>query len=301
VLHRYHFGLSILALPLVAGAAFAQTQPASSPAALPPALRAIFASQLASQLAAADTVTVSISPGGVVPVYSSSTTVESGSWVSIYGQNLASAPATWNGDFPQQLGGTSVTVNGKPAYLWFVSPGQINLQTPDDPTATGSVNVVVTNGSGAATSTVTIGQFGPSWSLLDSKHVAGIIIRTDNSGAYAGGVYDIIGPTGSSLGFATKAAKAGDTVELFAVGFGPTTPAVPAGHAFSGAAPIPATSNLSVTVGGTAITPDFAGMTGAGLFQINLKIPPGLGSGDLPLSAIVGGASTPNNVVISVQ
>jgi len=300
VLHKHRFGLSILALPLLAGVAFGQTQAASPQSALPPALRAIFASQLASQLAAADTVTVSISPGGVVPVYSSSTTVEPGSWVSIYGQNLASGVATWNGDFPQQLGGTSVTVNGKPAYLWFVSPGQINLQAPDDP-ATGSVNVVVTNGNGSATATVTLGQFGPSWSLLDSKHVAGIIIRTDNSGAYAGGVYDIIGPTGSSLGYATKAAKAGDTVELFAVGFGPTNPVVPAGHPFSSAAPLADPNSLRVTVGGTPITPDFAGMTGAGLFQINLKIPAGLGSGDLPLSAIVGGASTPSGVVISVQ
>jgi uncharacterized protein (TIGR03437 family) len=299
VLHRHHFRLSILLLPLLAGTAFGQTQPASQ-SALPPALRAIFATQLASQLAAADTVTVSISPGGVVPVYSTSTTVQSGSWVSIYGQNLASGVATWNGDFPQQLGGTSVMINGKPAYLWFVSPGQINLQTPDD-TAGGSVNVVVTNSSGSATSTVTLGQFGPSWSLLDTKHVAGIIIRTDNSGAYAGGVYDIIGPTGSSLGYATKAAKAGDTVELFGVGFGPTNPPVPAGLAFSGAAPVLPTSGLQVSVGGVVIPPDFAGMTQAGLFQINLKIPAGLGAGDLPLSAIVGGASTPTGVVLSVQ
>jgi uncharacterized protein (TIGR03437 family) len=52
--------------------------------------------------------------------------------VSIYGTNLASGTTIWNGDFPVSLGGTSVEIDGKPAYLEFVSPGQINLQAPDD-------------------------------------------------------------------------------------------------------------------------------------------------------------------------
>ncbi len=233
MLNRFKVNPKILLLPLAAGAAFAQTSVMpfhpGSPAEQPPPpaqLRAIFANPLASRLAAADTATVSINTGGVVPIYSTSTTIQAGSWVSIYGTNLATANATWNGNFPTTLGGTSVTVNNKPAYLWFVSSGQINLQAPDD-TATGTVPVVVKTPTGSATSTVTLGQFGPSFSLLDSSHVAGIIIRTDGSGAYGGGSYDIIGPTGSSLGFGTVAAKAGDTVELFGVGFGATNPAGP--------------------------------------------------------------------------
>ena len=164
--------------------------------------------------------------GGVVPVYSSLNTVTPGEWVSIYGANLATGDAIWNGDFPKTLGGTSVTVDNRPAVLWFVSPSQINLQIPDD-TATGPVLVVVTTPSSVSTATVSVAPFSPSFSLLDGTHVAGIILRTDDSGAYGGGTYDILGPTGSSLGYATVAAKAGDTVELFAVGLGPTTPAVP--------------------------------------------------------------------------
>jgi uncharacterized protein (TIGR03437 family) len=295
--------LQIFLLPLVAGMAFGQTSAGSSaagPAGFPASLRAIFAGQLASQLAAADSVVVSISAGGVVPVYSTSTTIEAGSWISIYGNNLAPANATWNGDFPISLGDTSVMINNKPAYLWFVSPTQINLQAPDD-TATGTVPVVVTNPSGSATSTVTLGQFGPSFSLLDATHVAGIIIRTDGSGAYGGGVYDIIGPTGSSLGYATKAAKAGDTVEVFGVGFGPTIPPVPAGHAFSGAAPVDPASGLKILINGVSLTPAFAGVTQAGLFQINVTIPQAAGTGDVSLAAIVGGVQTTAGPVISLQ
>jgi hypothetical protein len=120
----------------------------------------------------------SITPGGVVPVFSTANTIQPGEWVSIYGTNLADAASTWNGDFPQSLGGTSVTINGKSAYLWYVSPTQINLQAPDDST-TGSVAVTVMTGRGSSSASVTLSPFAPSFSLLDSKHVAGIILRSN--------------------------------------------------------------------------------------------------------------------------
>jgi uncharacterized protein (TIGR03437 family) len=243
--------------------------------------------------------TVSINANGIVPIYSKSTTIQAGSWVSIYGANLAATNTTWGGDFPTKLDGTTVTINNKLAYLWYVSPGQINLQAPDD-TATGTVPVVVTTSSGSVSSTVTLGQFGPSFSLLDSTHVAGIILRPDGSGTYGqgSGSYDIIGPTGNSLGYATVAAKAGDTIELFGVGFGETNPPVAAGQALSSSAQ--AVSQIGIMIGGTVVTPSFAGMTEAGLFQFNLTLPAGLGTGDLALVGLVGGVQTPTGVVISL-
>jgi uncharacterized protein (TIGR03437 family) len=165
--------------------------------------------------------------------------------------------------------------------------------------ATGTVSVTLTNATGSWTSTVTLGQASPSFSLLDNKHVAGIILRFDGSGAYGGGTYDIIGPTGTSLGYPTVAAKAGDIVELFGVGFGPTNPTVPAGKIFSGAA---VTVNpVQLTIGGTAVSPSFAGLTSAGLYQFNLTIPAGLGSGDVPLVAMTDGAQTQSGGMISLQ
>jgi hypothetical protein len=94
------------------------------------------------------------------------------------------------------------------------------------------------------------------------------------------------------------AAKAGDIVELFGVGFGPTSPAVLAGQPFSGAAP---TSNpVNLFIDNVSVTPSFAGLSSAGLFQINLTIPTGLGTGDVPLTATVGGVQTQSGVVISL-
>jgi uncharacterized protein (TIGR03437 family) len=242
--------------------------------------------------------TPSITAGGIVPVDSNVGTIQPGEWVSIFGSNLAGSTVTWNQDFPQTLGGTTVTIDGRKAYLWYVSPGQINLQAPDD-SATGTVPVVVTTANGSATANVTLAAYAPSLLLLDAKHVAGIILRSNGTGAYGGGSYDIIGPTGTSLGYPTVAAKAGDMVELYGTGFGPTTPAVLAGQAFTGAA---ATANVSVIINSQVrVTPAFAGLSGAGLEQINLTIPSGLGTGDVPLVATVGGVQTPSYVVISLQ
>ena len=239
-----------------------------------------------------------ISSNGVVPLFSTATTIQPTSWISIYGTNLATSTALWTGNFPTSLGGASVTVNGKPGYLYYASPTQLNLQAPSD-TATGSVNVVVTTSNGTSTSTVTLGQYGPSFSSLDGKHVAGIILRSDGSGAYGGGTYDIVGPTGTSLGYKTVAAKAGDSLVLFGVGFGPTNPVVAAGQAYSGAAST--TSPVTLLINNKSTTPAFAGLTSAGLYQFNLTVPSGLGTGDVPLQGMVGGVTTPTGPVLSLQ
>jgi uncharacterized protein (TIGR03437 family) len=241
--------------------------------------------------------TPSITPGGIVPIGSTVSTIQSGSWVAMYGNNLATSTATWNGDFPTSLGGASVTVNGKSAYFYYASPGQVNFQAPDD-VSTGSVNVVVTTSAGTATSTVTLASAAPSFPLLDAKHPAAIILRSDGSGAFGLGTYDILGPTGTSLGYKTVAAKAGDNLVLFGVGFGPTTPAVPAGKPFASTAP---TNNpVTFNVGGKTVTPDFAGLSSAGLYQFNIKVPAGLATGEVNFTASVAGATSPQ-FVLSLQ
>lgn len=238
-----------------------------------------------------------ITPGGVVPIYSSTPVIQPGSWISIYGTNLATGTSLWKGDFPTTLGGVSVAVNNKPAYLWSVTPGQINAQAPDD-TATGKVTVVVSNTLGSATATVTLAPYAPSFSLLPgSLYAAGVIATPDGSGAYGGGTYDIMGPIGA-FAFKTRPVRPGETLVLFGVGFGPQKPAVSAGAAFSGAAPL--TGTLTVKIGGLPAKVLFAGITSAGLCQINLVVP-AVTAGDQDLLATVGGSSTPAGVVISAK
>src|SRR6202035_3894097 len=83
----------------------------------------------------------------------------SGTWLEIKGTNLADPadprltaanPGQWiasdfNGaNAPTLLDGISVSINGKLAYVWYLSTGQLNVQAPED-TATGNVAITVTN------------------------------------------------------------------------------------------------------------------------------------------------------------
>lgn len=237
----------------------------------------------------------SITSGGVVPIDSPVNTIESGSWISVYGSNLAATTATWNGDFPASLGGTSVTIDNRPAYLWYVSPTQINLQVPGD-SATGIVNVTVTTPVGSASSTATLEPYAPSFSLFNAKYPAAIVM-TPGSPGNSGAGYDIIGPTGA-FSFPSRPVKAGEILILFGVGFGPTNPPVPAGQLFSGAAP--SVTQPQIFIGGMPATVLFAGIVEAGLFQFNIVVP-NAGSGDQLLTASVGGAATPAGVYVTLQ
>ena len=239
--------------------------------------------------------------GGVAPLFSTAAAIQPGAWVSIYGNNLitGSQALQWNGNYPITLAGTTVTINNKPAYLSYASAGLINLEAPDD-TTRGAVKVTVTTANGSATAQITLADQSPSFNLLgDAKHVAAIILRSNGSGAFGGGSYDVVGPAGTTLGYPTVPAKAGDSVVMFGTGFGPTNPAVPAGTAFSGAAT--AVDAIGLTINGQAVTTSFAGEISPGLFQFNLTMPAGLGAGDLPLLAAVNGASTQANVLITLQ
>ena len=238
-----------------------------------------------------------ITPSGIVPIYSSSTTIQPGSWFSIYGSNLSSTTNLWKGDFPTSLGGVSVTVNARPAYLWVVTPTQINLQAPDD-SATGNVSVVVTNQNGSATGTVTLGQYGPSFSLFNgNKYAAAIVPLPVGTVGNSGSSYDYVGPMGSQS-FTTRPVKAGETLSLYGVGFGPTTVPVLAGQVFTGAAT--SVTAPQITIGGVPALVTFAGIVQSGLFQFNVVVP-AAGSGDKLLQATIGGLTTPSNVYITLQ
>jgi uncharacterized protein (TIGR03437 family) len=241
-----------------------------------------------------------IIPSGIVPVYSEVPIIQPGSWISIYGSNLASGITIWGGNFPTSLGGVSVSINGKLGYLWFVSPGQINLQAPDD-TTSGCVNVQVNTLNGQANYAVDLQPQGPSLNLWpDGKHAVGLI--------YTASGFDYMAPAGSVSGVTTRAVKAGETISLYGVGFGPTKTAAPAGQLYSGPAVNNILDGVNVTIGGKNANVSFAGLVGEGLYQFNLVVPQ-VPSGDQLVQIglqfsnpiLADNAQTQTNIYIPVQ
>jgi uncharacterized protein (TIGR03437 family) len=227
-----------------------------------------------------------ISSNGIAPINGHfGAGIEPGSWISIYGTDLAADTATWNGNFVTSLGGVTVTINGRPGYPSYVSPTQINLEAPDD-TATGPVQVVVTNSYGSASSMVNLTAISPSLSVFNGgSYVAGIIPTPNGAGAYGGGTYDLLGPVGA-FSFPTRPVKPGETLVLYGTGFGPTNPPVFAGSNFSGAAT--ALDAISISIGGLSAKVLFFGVVSPGVFQINLVVP-NAGSGNQPLFLATAG------------
>jgi len=224
------------------------------------------------------TITVVANAEGENPVIAPNT------WVEIKGSNLANPgdSRTWEtadfvgGQMPTTLGGVSATVNGKSAYVYYISPRQINILTPPD-AIHGMVSVQVTRANPqsspfmVATSTIS-----PSFFVFNGGPY---VAATHLSGALAG-------PASLYPGSSTPAAP-GETVVLYANGFGATSSPVASGSSSQGGilSPLPA-----VTIGGVAAQVSFAGLISPGLYQLNVTVPNNAPSGDHALVAVVNGS-----------
>ena len=231
------------------------------------------------------------------------TTLAASTYGSIIGQNLSTDPPAgrvWAGsDFtknsdgtlnaPTSLDGTSVTVAGKGAYIYYVSPTQINFITPAG-TATGNgVPVVVTvNGQSSPPFSVVLQDVAPAFfeffpgTADNGKYFAAAHAA---NGTYIGkvGLYP-----GTPANFTTPA-KPGETITLYGTGFGPTAPSIAPGivtDKLYNLSPTP-----TATMGNINAPVAFAGLV-TGFFQVyqfNIVVPPAAPDGDLPLVVNVNG------------
>jgi uncharacterized protein (TIGR03437 family) len=225
-----------------------------------------------------------IASGGVVNGGSFVDGFAPGSWVAIFGTNLASSthPLTAsdlvNGNLPTSLAGVTVKINNQPAFLYYVSPTQINVQAPAD-TSAGSVQVTVTSAAGTSTGvTATLRSIAPAFFR-------------------AGNYVAAVRPDGAIIG-ASAPAKPGDVLEMFGTGFGPTTAAVVPGVIFQGSVLL--SNTVTVKIGGMVADVSYVGLVGAGLNQINVTVPV-LPSGEYPVVAEISGVSTQAGVLLKIQ
>ena len=249
--------------------------------------------------------TPAIGAGGVVSAsdFGEFTSVSPGSWIEIYGSNLAAATQSWAGaDFsgvnaPTSLDGTSVTIGGQAAFIDFVSPGQVNALVPSN-VATGAQPMTVTVGNlTSAVYSVTVNPVQPGLDSPPSFNIDGTqyVVALFGDGSY-------VLPAGAIASLASRPAQPGDEIVLYGIGFGPVTPNIPAGQLVEQATAL--TSSFSMSIGGVAVTSvPYSGLAPnfTGLYQFNVIVPAGTGSGAVPLTFTVGDAAGTQTLYLAVS
>jgi uncharacterized protein (TIGR03437 family) len=217
----------------------------------------------------------------------------SATWVSIFGTDLSQTTRAWqssdfvNGLLPTYLDGVSVTINGLAAYVEYISPGQINVLAPDD-AASGAVQVQVTTAQGKSNSfTAQKAPFAPAFFTMGGSYVAAL--HAD---------YTLVGKPGLVAGLTSTPAKPGETIQIYGTGFGPTNPPTPSAQPV--ATPAVLANSVQVAIGGQVASVTYAGLVGAGLYQINVTVP-NVPDGDSAVLAKIGGAQTQTGVLTTIQ
>ena len=215
-------------------------------------------------------------------------------WIEIKGANLAPSGDTriWQGsDFvgnqmPTQLDGVSATVNGKSAYVYYISPTQVNVLTPPD-AMQGPVQVTVTNkGATSASFTAQAQPLSPSFFEFSGGYVIGSHLNGS-----------LLGPTTLYPGSSTPAAP-NELVVLYANGFGPSSVPVVSGSSFQSGI---LTTLPVIQIGGITATVQSASLISPGLFQLNVIVPAKAPDGDNTITANYNGLATQSGVLITIQ
>jgi uncharacterized protein (TIGR03437 family) len=238
-----------------------------------------------------------ISPGGMASIFGAN-------FVAGANQHTVGSADLVNGKVPTVLEGVCVSIGSTPAAILGVYPNQINVQvgalTP------GPVTVQVTTGCGsgnAGTSNfagVAVQAASPEFFYYKVDPSGGpnpVAAANTSTGAE-------IGPPGLLPGATFVPAKPGDTIEVYATGFGATSPsyglgAIPGKGAMAaapyslmlGGVPVPASDIKYVGVSPCCV----------GLYQLDFTIPAGTPSGPLPLVITIAGAPSPSQAFLEVQ
>jgi uncharacterized protein (TIGR03437 family) len=236
------------------------------------------------------------SAGGVVNngTFASGEPLAQGDIAAVFGNQFTFDAPQSAASLPLEttLDNVQVLVNGKPAPVYYVSSGQINFEIPiDAATGDGTVQVVRNNQAGNLIY-VDINAQAPRFIVYDGNY--GIMTT----------------PAGALTGIPSNPVKIGDTIVIYALGLGPTSPPVPSGTASpsSTLAVVPGTTKVCFGVEtpffqAPCATPLFVGLTPnyVGLYQVNVTIPKGVTSGNNTMALFLVDNVSSDSVSLAVQ
>jgi uncharacterized protein (TIGR03437 family) len=228
------------------------------------------------------------------PIARGDVTVVLGEQLSFDPLKLGSVPP-----LDSSVGGAKVLLNGtQQAPMYYSSYGQLAFQMPVDAPLGTNLIQVQRDGLTSNTVSVTVAARAPRLLLVGATGYGAIQNATDNS---------LPMPEGAIPGVPTHPAKPGDILVIYAIGLGPTSPAVATGAPAPAAEPLARLTTIpevSFGVGlfGATVQPSFAGLTPmyAGLYQLNVAIPPDTPKGIVDVR-LAFPDSTSNSVWIAVE
>jgi uncharacterized protein (TIGR03437 family) len=231
-----------------------------------------------------------ITPGGVVSAASyMPTAVAPGGFIAIFGSLLSeSTGGAASLPLPTNLNFTTVTLGDLSLPLFYTvagTMGQVNALVPYEvPLNTPLPLLVQRNNTYAPVVNMNIAAAQPG--VLQYGNMEAVAVDTNGN---------LIGPSNPT--------HAGNVIIMYCLGLGAVSPSVADGAAAPSNPPASTVNSVTVTVGGQTANVIFAGLTPtlAGLYQINLTVPPNTGTGDQVQVVVSTGGQTGAAVNLSVQ
>ena len=174
-----------------------------------------------------------IQTGGVITAaaFGGFSTISPGTYIEIYGSNLSTTSRPWTAtDFngveaPTALDGVTVALNGRPAFVNYISPGQVNVIVPGNLGTDGIALLTLSNSAGVTSpypinvAALKPGLLAPANFVIDGKQYVAAL--------FPDGTFVL--PVGAVPGVVSRPAKPGETITLYGIGFGPVITDTPVG------------------------------------------------------------------------
>jgi len=218
-----------------------------------------------------------------------------GTIAAVYGTGLAAgAVSTGAAPLPVTFDKTFALLGPTQAPLYSLTSSQIDIQIPNEATATQQLPIVV-----SVNNALTLPL------MLDIVATApGVLSFVDGpTPPYVqNGAHIVAQRADGTLVSGTSPAKPGEVLVMYAVGLGATNPSVASGAATPASPYHLVTVQPTVTVGSQPSTVSFAGLTAffVGLYQINFQVPANAASGELEVDVTQNGiAANPTLLPVS--